>query len=146
MNIDEKDEENKDKCISFWLMQSLKLAKQEMGLDELYFNSDIEQAFILVFYYMLTFNPADSSFEDLIDDDQENNEVFSSIFSATQGAILGFTALPADHLNSEEKITNQTNLFHKNIKSIVKLIELPIINDDIEIKRKTWGLNKPRYY
>ena len=106
MNIDEKDEDNKENCCSFWLMQSLKLAKQEMQLDELYFDSDIEQAFILVFYYMLTFNPEESSYEDLIDDDQDNNEVFSSIFSATQGAILGFTAMSAYHINSEEKITN----------------------------------------
>jgi hypothetical protein len=27
MNIDEKDEDNQDNCCSFWLMQSLKLAK-----------------------------------------------------------------------------------------------------------------------
>ena len=117
-----------------------------MQLDELYFDSDIEQAFILVFYYMLTFNPEESSYEDLIDDEQECNEIFASIFSATQGAILGFSSMSDDHINSEEKIGSMSNLFHKNIKSIVKLIELPVINDDIEIKRKTWGLNKPRYY
>ena len=53
---------------------------------------------------MLTFNPEESSYEDLIDDDQECNEVFASIFSATQGAILGFSAMSSDHINSEEKI------------------------------------------
>ena len=95
---------------------------------------------------MLTFNPEDCSFEDLIDDDQQSSEIFSSIFGATQGAILGFSKMGQDHANSEEKIPSQSNIFHKNIKSIIKLIELPVINDDIDIKRKTWGLNKPRYY
>lgn len=42
MNVDDKDEDNENNCCSFWLMQSLKLAKQEIQLDELYFDSDIE--------------------------------------------------------------------------------------------------------
>ena len=69
MNVDDKDEDNLEACCSHWLMQSLKLAKGEIQLDEMFFDSDVEQAFILVFYYMLTFDNEDNSYEDLLDDE-----------------------------------------------------------------------------